>query len=86
VNDEDLERYLLTLTVFFPCHVRAFIISPLGSAYFALSLAGFVTSCSVTALSPWPRIFSTPAAACDNAIFKVILRVICVVREDSYEI
>lgn len=81
-----LGMYVLTLTVFFPCHVRAFIISPLGSAYFALSLAGFVTSCSVVALSPWPRIFSTPAAACDNAIFKVIHRLICVIWEDLYEI
>lgn len=56
--------------MFFPCHVSAFMVSPLGSAYFALSFPGFETSCAVVALSPWPRSFSTPSAACDIAILE----------------
>ena len=64
------QENLPIFTEFFPFHTRAFIVSPLGSAYFALSLPGFVMSCSVVALLSWPIAFSIRAAPWLKAILR----------------
>jgi len=51
----------ITLTEFLPIQQRACIVS-VGWPYLARSRAGLVMSCSVTALSWWPRYFPTYAA------------------------
>lgn len=61
-------------TSFLPIQANAFMVSPDGSAYFSRSRAAFVMSCSVMALLPCPRAFSSSEAACDIAMVKSVRR------------